>query len=606
MKTYNERTQDILKKVSIMKRNRRRAVTAVASIFCCLVLVIGLMFLPKNQPYPEGYDRLITELSELSKDNYFLMDDILMNGVDTEMAVPEAVAPGASPDGMTGNKGESSSSGTYEEVTDNQVQGVTEADLIKRSSSHIYYLRGDTLSIYSIEGEASRELGSYKIVADEDSNYRIYTGDMEMYLSQDCTTVTILTDCYSYDHEERYIYILNLDVSNPENITRKGHAFLSGQYHSSRIVNGDLYLISAFYVDDDPDYTDKSSFLPGYGTPEEITYLPMESIYIPEVPVSAMYTVVSKLDGDSLAVLDSTALLSYSGSVYVSQENIYLTRSYSDRITEGNTTTHKRITEITQLNYSGEKLENMGSFTVEGSVKDQYSMDEYDGMLRIVTTIDKTVMVEEKDEWTTSVNLRRSTTNANLYCISLSDHKIRSCVESFAPDGESVQSVRFDGTQAYVCTSLVLSDPVFFFDLSDPDHITYKDTGTIDGYSMSLVDFAEGFLMGIGYGDSFSTLKIEIYREGDSTVISHCTYEQTDCWFSSDYKSYLIDRENRLIGLTVSSYSCEAEYVLLHFDGYELIELARVPIDGSPTTNRGVYIDGYLYLFGDSFKVEKI
>ena len=48
-------------------------------------------------------------------------------------------------------------------------------------------------------------------------------------------------------------------------------------------------------------------------------------------------------------------------------------------------------------------------------------------------------------------------------------------------------------------------------------------------------------------------------------------------------------------------------YILLHFDGYELVELVNVPLFGDPANMRGVYIDGYMYMFGSNdFKVEKI
>ena len=98
-------------------------------------------------------------------------------------------------------------------------------------------------------------------------------------------------------------------------------------------------------------------------------------------------------------------------------------------------------------------------------------------------------------------------------------------VERFAPKGETVRSVRFDGDYAYVCTAIQLTDPVFFFDLSDLSNITYKDTGTISGFSTSLVDLGDGFLMGIGVGSLSTTLKVEIYVEGEQGVESYCSYE---------------------------------------------------------------------------------
>ena len=105
---------------------------------------------------------------------------------------------------------------------------------------------------------------------------------------------------------------------------------------------------------------------------------------------------------------------------------------------------------------------------------------------------------------------RITTTNASLFVINLSDNSIRASVEGFAPEGEEVASVRFEGDKLYVCTAVIrlFSDPVFFFDLSDYENITYTDTGYIEGFSSSLINLGEGYLLGIGNEDSM-TGKIE-------------------------------------------------------------------------------------------------
>jgi uncharacterized secreted protein with C-terminal beta-propeller domain len=102
-------------------------------------------------------------------------------------------------------------------------------------------------------------------------------------------------------------------------------------------------------------------------------------------------------------------------------------------------------------------------------------MDEYDGNLRVFTTTSDTSV------------------NVSLFIINAEKLKVVKSVEGFAPAGESVRSARFEKTTAYVCTSKLFTDPVFFFDLSDINNITYKDTGTIEGYSTSLVDFTNGY-----------------------------------------------------------------------------------------------------------------
>ncbi len=606
MKTYDERTQSIASKVKKKKTQRKIIATAITG--CCCIALSLVLFLPNDhqpndisQHQEDPYYPLIQTLQKLTYqapghtnnlDLWFgsAVDSDMTYDAPTEDAVPDAAVNGSVSDTGTGS--------SYQETTDLQVQGVGEADLIKRTDKHIFYLNNETLKVYSIQGEASSLVGSYDI---EIPNRKIGYG-LQMYLSQDCSTVTILTECYD---TEKCVYAISLDVTDPENICKNSELALAGDYHSSRLIDGKLYLISRYYVASTPDFEDKSTYLPSYEIDGERHYLSMDCIVVPEDATSAMYTVVSKIDSKTLQMEDAEALLSYAGSEYVSQENIFLTRSYTKETEQNEETLRKTMTEISQLRYGEDGLEYVAGIHVEGSVNNQYNLDEKDGILRVVTTTNSYRMIERTNGEYAYVTQTDSSTNASLYCIDLSDHSIRASVENFAPEGESVRSVRFDGDTAYVCTSIVVQDPVFFFDLSDLDNITCKDTGTIPGYSMSLVNFGDGFLMGIGYNSSFD-LKIEIYREAQASVESYCSYENP-CGFSTDYKSYYIDRENHLIGLGIRSYGSDSpEYVLLCFDGYELVELLRVPLSGSLYDMRAVYIDGYLYMLADEFRVEKI
>lgn len=608
MKNYDERTEEIRSKLKNAKR-KREITLSVVSLCCCVALLVGIVLIPKGRDgseiknyavksAPQGYEPLVARLSVLLKPILF----------DEELGMPEVDLPTMAPGAAMPDEDTNDGSGRYEEVTDNQVAGVTEADLFKRSDKHIFYLRGKTLTAYSIAGEDSEELDSCEIGSELGEQYRVYDYELEMYLSADCRTVTVIGKCFDEEAQKLYLYLESLDVSDPENIQVRGNQFLTGSYNTSRLIGNDLYVISRLYVPYNADLTDESTFLPGFGTPDEMEYLPMDRICLPEDADSAMYTVVSRLSCDELEVLDSMAVLSADGQVYVSRDNIYLTREVWGDTIVGNWVTSQRATEITRINIQGSELINKGSVRVDGAVNNQYNLDEHNGILRVVTTLSGSRYTVYTDGMSTSMMPAESITNASLYCIDLLDNSIRAKVERFAPDGESVRSVRFDGDKAYVCTSIMLMDPVFFFDLSDLDHITVKDTGTIDGFSMSLVDFADGFLMGIGYGQDFSTLKVELYREGATSVESHCAYERQNCSFAEEYKTYLIDRKNQLVGLGVYDHAGgdAARYVLLHFDGYELHKVLDVAYDGTPHQTRAVYIDGYLYLFGDGFDVHQV
>ena len=622
MKNYDERTEEIRSKLKNAKR-KRRITLSVVSLCCCVALLVGIVLIPKGRDGseiknyavksgPQGYEPLVARLSVLLKpilfDEELGMPEVDLPTMAPGAAMPEVDLPTMAPGAAMPDEDTNDGSGRYEEVTDNQVAGVTEADLFKRSDKHIFYLRGKTLTAYSIAGEDSEELDSCEIGSELGEQYRVYDYELEMYLSADCRTVTVIGKCFDEEAQKLYLYLESLDVSDPENIQVRGNQFLTGSYNTSRLIGNDLYVISRLYVPYNADLTDESTFLPGFGTPDEMEYLPMDRICLPEDADSAMYTVVSRLSCDELEVLDSMAVLSADGQVYVSHENIYLTREIWERTTEGNQVTSQTVTEITRINIQGSELINKGSVRVDGAVNNQYNLDEHNGILRVVTTLSGSRYTEYTDGMSTSMMPAESITNASLYCIDLLDNSIRAKVERFAPDGESVRSVRFDGDKAYVCTSIMLMDPVFFFDLSDLDHITVKDTGTIDGFSMSLVDFADGFLMGIGYGQDFSTLKVELYREGATSVESHCAYERQNCTFAEEYKTYLIDRKNQLVGLGVYDYATgdETRYVLLHFDGYELHKVLDAAYEGTPYQTRAVYIDGYLYLFGDGFDVHQV
>lgn len=636
MKTFDDRKRSVESYMQKIRTKRRNAVVGVTSLLLVVCVLAAILFVPYDTTPPDvrmyarsEYYGLIQRLNELTyekpeyKNNFEAiigafdglykksesMGD-LMNGI--------AMAPGA-PNFVPGDRGDLSSSGApganaspdfevnespnyggeeYVEVTDNQVSGVTEADIFKRSDKYVYYLRGGKLSVYTIAQADSQRISEYAIeYADDEDMW--YLNCAEMYLSTDCHTITVFMQGY-HKTMESFTLIVNLDVSDPANITEISRIYFIGSYLSSRMVDGDFLLTYNYgFRADAVDFNDPTTFVPQYGTPENMTCIPGDSIICPEIASSTKYTVICKLDGESLAVEDTAALLSYSQELYVSQNAIYATHSYTQKqpTEKANQYRNANMTEITGISYTGDNLEVLGTISVEGSIKDQYSLDEFDGILRAVTSTTTNYTYETVFDAYTSVMNGGTKRNVNLYCIDLANWQIAASVIAFAPEGEDAQSVRFDGVNAYVCTAevITLTDPVYFFDLSDLDHITWTDTGTIDGYSTSLIDLGEGYLLGIGYGDSWN-LKVEVYEEYKDQVISVSAYER-DAYFSEEYKSYLVDRENNLIGLAVQKFNGQQEYVLLHFDGYALRELELfMPVSGSVSLVRAFHADGWLYV----------
>ena len=520
----------------------------------------------------------------------------------------EDAAPGDAEiaDGATGTP----ESG-YREITDNQVEGIIEADRIKRSDTHIYYLDNAALRIYSIDKENTAEIGSYTLYGDS-KNY--YLDQWEFYLSRDCKTVTVVTQYYTKTDKtsERYVSLISLDVSDPTNIVKKEEFSITGDYMSSRMMNGNILLLTEFVINKKAlDFNDETTFLPQIDEGNGAYSIPSSGIVSPDSLNNTRYTVVMKLDESTLDLKGTAAYLSYSEDVYVSEEHVFLTHVFADdKETDDNTITRNSMSKISCLTYGGDSFEQKGDVTVRGYVKDRWSMDEYEGILRVFTTTNATTLKEQYyDSTTVSAEILQTATgrsNASLYCIDLSTFEVVASVIDFAPPREEIQSVRFDKETAYVCTSIELSDPVFFFDLSDLDNVTYKDTGTIEGFSTSLINLGDGYLLGIGRGDTWSGFKVEVYEETEDGVRSVCSYELDRAEYSTEYKSYYVNRQDQLVGIGVVNNG-QSRYILLQFDGYELVELLNVSLDGKPANMRGVYIDGYMYMFGQNdFKVEPV
>ena len=635
MKTYNERAKSILQKTR--KKEKQRKILKRTTVACVSLALLTAVNVTLFKPYPSEptsvakyknseyytvirtlHDMTAEEAAPKYKNNYEKWSDGIGDffsglvgcggnkaaGGDM-MAVPNSgmeyipdVDYGEEPSGGVADDGNTD----YVETTDNQVQGVIEGDLFKRTNSHIFYL--DTtyqpfqLRVFSIAGENSREVKTQTL--DMQGFKPIDENQPQIYLSSDGKTLTLLMSVYK--EGTRYTAAVGYDVSDPENPVEKGRTYLTGDFLSSRMTDGSLLLINSFNVVSKFDFEDKTTYLPHYGAWDNMKPVAGEDIICPENSTVKRYTVVCEIDPVSFAVSDCTALFSHTSEAYVSAENIFVTREYTEREEVGETQ-YKRVskTEISCIYYGGEGLEYKGSAKVDGTVKNQYSMDEYNGVLRVATTnAEQTYTKSAYGEFWGGATEQAG----SLYCIDLTSLETVASVEKFIT-GETVESARFDKDKAYICTAVVvtLKDPVFAFDLSDLSNITYVDTGVIEGYSTSLVDF-NGYLLGIGYGAG-GGLKIEVYVEENGSLESVCSYEVKG-QFSEDYKSYYINRDEGFVGLCVFEFNEGSQsylntYRLLKFDGYgfrEEITQVMVNHGSDPSLVRATKVEEYFYMIG--------
>ena len=240
--------------VKQVKRKRNMRVwLAIAACFCCAVIGLNLwLFIPLKHTPPSvsqysdsEYYGIIVKLNELTyrkpsyKNNYERYFSGIFKGAKAEdMAMTMDTVPEMNT-AATGSMALYARDGseTYEEVTDNQVAGVIEGDIFKRSSEHIYYLNGNTLEVYSINKEDSALIGSLAITGADDMRYTY--SEVTMYLSEDCNTVTLMYSYYTKDNKA-CIAFESIDVSDPAAMTLKSRVRVSGTYLSSRFTGGDF------------------------------------------------------------------------------------------------------------------------------------------------------------------------------------------------------------------------------------------------------------------------------------------------------------------------------------------------------------------------------
>ena len=95
------------------------------------------------------------------------------------------------------------------------------------------------------------------------------------------------------------------------------------------------------------------------------------------------YTVITSFSlEDPSEKTDSKAVFGSSGMCYVSTENIYVTEGWY-----GQNDAEVTQTSIRKVAYKDGILQGEAQTKVDGTLNDSFSIDEYNGYLRLVTTV---------------------------------------------------------------------------------------------------------------------------------------------------------------------------------------------------------------------------
>lgn len=550
---------------------------------------------------------------------------------------------------------------SIEEIADysdtyNQEENVLEADIVKIDGKNIYYINNSYDDNYkniseihyaSVDNGTFTNSGSINL-NDSLSNYfgenystQVYVQDM--YLYNDMLIVLGTLNGYDYSDETAWYnyndtcFVTFYTVGeNPELIDTY---YQDGSYNDVRITpDGYMYLITDYspvsysYIEN---YEQIEKYIPSCGITDEIEFIPAENILLPadiEESYTMGYSVIGSIDltqSGTFSTVETKALAGYSGDIYCSGQNLYTTLSGME-------------TEITRISINSGTINPEASVTVNGSVKDQFSMSEYDGYFRIAVTNDEYEEIyhsyyDDETAWNRIVDTitgedsgyysyELTKRDNKLYVLDM-DLNIVGSVEDFGID-ETIKSVKFDKDIAYVVT-YEQTDPLFAIDLSDPTNPTILDEFKILGYSTYMQEWDENTLLGFGVNadeNGIETgIKLTMFDSSDPynlNALSTYTIDRTnDQWLYSEavyeHKALLIAPEKNIIGIPVifenyayydvgTEITNTSKYMFFEYNNNEFIFKGEISyIEDSAWVSgfsRAVYIGDYVYaLSADKF-----
>ena len=428
----------------------------------------------------------------------------------------------SSSDAASAESSNVSDTGAYSD-TNLRENGVGEADIVKTDGKNIYTLCRSVVTITAIDNGSMEKLASIEQDAEryvED----IYVQDDKLVLFGTLgRQVGNSEDSEAYDgYYENNTYVQVYDISDPSNPKEIGNMEQSGGYNTSRIVDGYVYVLSQFHP-----YEDNV-------TARDLWYIPevqgksieAENIYMPQEAEGNEYTIITAFSLDNPSEkTDSKAVFGYSDVCYVSENNIYITSNYYEDSDVSRTL-------IRKISYTDGKLVGVAQTKIKGMLNDSFSIDEYEGNLRLVTTIDEIYSNDDimplnetadKTEKAVAENVKDAVPGTNSLYVLNDKLEIIGSIHNLAKD-ETIYSARFMGDTGYFVTYRQV-DPLFSVDLSDPENPKILGELKIPGFSEYLHPYGDGKLLGIGMDvseDGFTTegVKLSMFNVTDPSNVT--------------------------------------------------------------------------------------
>lgn len=465
--------------------------------------------------------------------------------------------------GSAQSNGASSTTPSHSE-TNQQVTGIDELDTVKNDGQYIYTITNNTVAIVQAYPTTEARLvskitvagtlqgifsvGDKLVVVTEipGYSYPYYGGGAKLPAVGGGSQPTGIDTIYPIQSSgTTSLFVFNVrNHATPVITTRVD---VNGTLAGARLIGSDVYLVTT-----QPVYCYGKILLPEHIVNGQLEETVPTQVYHSDI-VDQGYSLTTILGLDTTQSSPSPTakiyLIGTTSTIYVSLHDIYLTQPVWSQSQE--TIVHRIAINNLAIAYEA-------TGTVPGHILNQFSMDEYNGYLRLATTncCDQTGGPLRVAYWSISQQ------ETNVYVLDKNLH-ITGKLEGLSP-GEQIYSARFMDDKAHLVTYKRM-DPLFVIGLQDPTRPIVLGQLSITGVSDYLQPYDETHLIGIGQSGTdvawenavrFMGLKISLFNVADpNQPVETSRYVVGGPGTSSpainDHKAVLFDKSLNLLVIPV-------------------------------------------------------
>ncbi len=461
------------------------------------------------------------------------------------------------------SNGASTGSPTHSE-TNQQVSGVDELDTVKNDGQYIYTITNNTVAIVQAYPTIDARLlsrvtvsGNLRGIFVVDNrliivseipgySYPYYGGSAKPAIGIGAPQPSNIATIYPIQSSGT-ASLFAFDIGNHANPVLTTRVDVNGTLGGARLIGNYVYLVATQPVSCYGKVVLPERIING----QTVRAMPTQIYHSDIIDHGYSFTTIVGFDTtqSSPSIAAKIYLIGTTSTIYVSLHDIYLTQPVWSQSQE---------TIVHRISIDGLAITYQATGAVPGHVLNQFSMDEYNGYLRIATTNCCSQIVGPMPLTIAPVNQQET----NVYVLDKS-LRITGKLEGLSP-GEQIYSARFMGDKAYLVT-FKRTDPLFVIGLQDPARPTVLGQLNVTGVSDYLQPYDETHLIGIGQAGTdvawenavrFTGLKISLFNVTDPSNPTETSRYLIGGHGSSspainDHKAVLFDKTLNLLVIPV-------------------------------------------------------